>query len=82
MFQQNKESIMTNLELNSDVSITMNSMIAAKVLTEEEINKIFKAVTQRLKKQKFGKENIKEITTKIKNPILDIKRNMFGNKTM
>ena len=82
MPKQTKESRMTSLELNSDVSITMNAMIAAKVLTEEEIHKVFKAVTQRLEKQKFGKENIEEITTKIKNPILDIKRNVFGNKTM
>ena len=71
-----------NIAIYTDVSIAMNAVIAAKVLTEKEINEIFEAVTKKLKKHKLPEDKVEEIVEKIKKPILNIKGNVFKNKTM
>jgi len=79
------EGIMERMETiatNTDISLTMNAMIAAKVLTNNEIDEVFEAVIERLKIQSYTEDRINEVVTRIKLPILKIKENLFNNKTI
>ena len=79
------EGIMERMETiatNTDISLTMNAMIAAKVLTNNEIDEVFEAVIERLKIQSYTEDRINEVVTRIKLPILKIKQNLFNNKTI
>ena len=65
---------MQNISIHLDAVTTTNALLAAKFLSVKEIEDVFEAVTSRLRRNDYKEDKIAEVITRVKLPILDIKK--------